>query len=181
MKKISLSFAGGVRTLVAGMLALGLAALLTACPGVVSLGHFGVDVIATNSERCDDGMKVVVEGIGEDWEWGETLFNNLGDNIRERGQNWVWAEPGKIAMIFWDVPVGTPASENPEGKQLTIKAYCMRKNADPGLSERAFKLSDYIAVRGGNKVLEMDLQVIDRGKDPDYTVTAPGLTIEEEE
>jgi len=161
-----------------GILALVLAGLLTACPGgVVSWGIVNIDINATNTNRCDDGVKVVVEGIQPEWEFGEAL---LSDNVRESGPNWVWIKPGQWGAITWDVFINSPAVKQPEGKEITVKAYCMRTSAQPGLSQRTLALADYIVRRGmpAYNVLEMHVQVRDSGSDPDYTVTPPGLTIE---
>ena len=157
---------------------------LTACPGLNSLSHGVVDVgaNATNTDRCDDGVKVVVEGIQEEWEFrGPTYSDTSG--FRAKGPNWIWVEPGHWHSIQWEVPLSAPASENPEGKQITVKAYCMRKEAEPGLSERSFALSDYIKQVGLPRynVLNMDITVSDSGTDPSYTVTPPGLTIGDHE
>ncbi|WP_457637829.1 hypothetical protein [Oceanithermus sp.] len=167
-----------LRILLLATLALGLAGLLTACPGVVSFGVMDIHVSPSSTSRCDDGIKVVVEGIQEDWEFGDPLF--VDSNTKASGPNWVWVEPGKEGSIMWAVRADTPAAKHPQGKQLTIKAYCMRKNAEPGLSQRTFDLEDYVKVRGGRYVLEFDKAVGDCGGDPDYTVTPPGLHIEDE-
>jgi len=161
-----------------GILALVLAGLLTACPGgVLAWGRVVIDIDATNTNRCDDGVKVVVEGIQTEWEFGEAL---LSDNVRESGPNWVWIEPGYAGSLQWKPPLDSPAVKQPEGKEITIKAYCMRTAAQPGLSQRTLALADYIVRRGmpAYNVLEMDVRVRDSGSDPDYTVTPPGLTIE---
>jgi len=166
--------------LVLGLVLVGLALGLTACPGLNSLayGIVGIDIDATNTDRCDDGMKVVVEGIQPEWEFGEALFS---DNVRESGPNWVWIEPGQWGAIQWQVSLDSLAVKQPEGKEITVKAYCMRTSDDPGLSQRSIALADYIVQRGlpAYNVLEMDLYVRDSGSDPDYTVTPPGLTIDD--
>jgi len=164
-----------------GLLALlaGLALALTACPGVESLG--GLDIaIDARSDRCDDGVKVVVEGIQEEWGFGEMTF---GDNVRDHGPNWIWVEPGMWGSMLWDVPVSSPATTQPEGKQITVKAYCMRTSGEPGLSQRDFPLSDHIKRIGlpAYNVLSMVLYVRDGGSDPDYTVAPPGLTITDQQ
>lgn len=166
-----------LRVLLLATLALGLAGLLTACPGVVSFGEVFVS-IASGPSRCDDGIKVMVEGIQEDWEFGDPLFDS---NTKASGPNWVWVEAGKEGGISWDVPADSPAAKNPQGKQLTIKAYCMRKDAEPGLSQRTFGLEDYVEVIGGRYFLKFDKAVADCGGDPSYTVTSPGLHIENED
>ena len=159
---------------------------LTACPGLNSLSYGVVDVgaNATNTDRCDDGVKVVVEGIQEEWGFPtEPYYGDAGGDLRAKGPNWVWVEPGHWSGFHWDVPVGSPATKQPEGKQITVKAYCMRKEAEPGLSERSFALSDYIKQVGLPRynVLQMYITVSDSGTDPSYTVTPPGLTIEDHE
>jgi len=166
-----------LRVLLFTTLALGLAGLLTACPGVVSFEPVSVGVFPSDTSRCDDGIKVVVEGIQEDWEFGEPLFDS---NTKASGSNWVWVESGKEGGISWGVPADSPAAKNPQGKQLTIKAYCMRQNAEPGLSQRSFDLEGYVEVRGGRYFLKFDKAVADCGDDPSYTVTPPGLHIEDE-
>ena len=162
-----------------GLVLVGLAVGLTACPGLNSLvyGKVLIEVDATNTDRCDDGMKVVVEGIQPEWDFGEALFS---DNVRESGPNWVWIEPGQWGAIKWQVPIDSPAVKQPEGKEITVKAYCMRADSEPGLSQRIFALADYIVRRGlpANNVLEMYVRVHDSGSDPSYTLTPPGLTIE---
>ena len=174
---------GFLRSAVLALLGLGLAVALTACPGgVVSLGGLLVEVNATNTDRCDDGMKVVVEGIQEEWGLDGPVYPGKGtEELRALGPNWIWVEPGHADGSYWEVPVNSPASKNPEGKQITVKAYCMRKDAEPGLSQRTFALADYMVTRGSNRILEMELTVRDSGSDPDYTVTPPGLTIEDHE
>jgi len=161
-----------------GILALVLAGLLTACPGgVLSWGVVNIEIDATNTDRCDDGVKVVVEGIQTEWEFVEV---HLSNNVRESGPNWVWIEPGYMGSIDWDVPLDSPAVKQPEGKEITVKAYCMRTAEQPGMSQRTLALADYIVRRGmpAYNVLEMYVRVHDSGSDPDYTVTPPGLTIE---
>ena len=161
------------------MLAIALAAGLTGCPGInsVTYGYLGIDVNAINSNRCNDGIKVAVEGIDEGW---NLLGPTFGDGVRAKGDNWVWIEPGQTGGISWDVSVGSPSTTQPEGKRITVKAYCMRADSEPGLSQRTLALADYIVQRGlpAYNVLEMNLQVYDSGSDPDYTLTPPGLTIE---
>jgi len=102
-------------------------------------------------------------------------------SIRETGPDWVWAEPGHWGSIRWHAPISSPAVKQPEGKEITVKAYCMRTSGEPGLSQRSIALSDYIVQRGlpAYNVLEMGLYVRDSGSDPEYTVTPPGLTIED--
>ncbi len=141
------------------------------------LGGILVDIDARETARCDDGIKVVVEGIQEDWEFGEII---LGSNIRDSGSNWAWVEPGRWGTIQWDVSSLSPAVKHPQGKQVTIKAYCMRKNAEPGLSQLILNLEDYIVIRSCHNVLELSKVIADCGGDPDYTVTPPGLHIEDE-
>jgi len=163
------------------LLGLGLAVALTACPGgVVSLGVLDVGADATNTDRCDDGVKVVVEGIQEEWGFRGPSYSDTS-GFRAKGPNWIWVEPGHWHSIQWEVFVNAPASKNPEGKQITVKAYCMRKDAEPGLSQRTFALADYMVTRGSNRILEMELTVRDSGSDPSYTVTPPGLSIEDHE
>ena len=166
-----------LRVLLSTTLALGLAGLLTACPGAVSFGNVYVG-IAPQSTRCDDGIKVVVEDIQEDWEFGEPHFDS---NTKASGPNWVWVKPGKEGSILWAVRADTPAAKNPQGKQLTVKAYCMRKNAEPGLSQRSFDLEEYVEIVGGRYVLKFDKAVADCGGDPSYTVTPPGLHIDNQD
>jgi len=138
------------------------------------LGGLSLDIDARNTARCDDGIKVVVEGIQEDWEFGEPY---IGDNARDSGPNWVWVEPGYWGTLQWDVGSLSPAVNQPQGKLITVKACCMRQNGEPGLSQREFELKDYVQT-ACNNVLKMSVQVHDSGADPVYTVTPPGLTIE---
>jgi len=148
---------------------------------VVSLGVLDVGANATDTDRCDDGIKVVVEGIQEEWGFSEPIYGDTGNDLRAQGPNWVWVEPGHAGGIKWEVPLSAPATKSPEGKQITIKAYCMRKEAEPGLSQRSFALVNYMVKRGFNKLLEMELTVRDSGTDPPYVVTTPGLAIEDHE
>lgn len=138
------------------------------------LGGLSLDIDARNTARCDDGIKVVVEGIQEDWEFGELI---LGSNIRDSGSNWAWVEPGRWGTLQWDVGSLSPAVKQPQGKNITVKAYCMRQNAEPGLSQREYELENYVQTTCNN-VLKMRVQVHDSGTDPDYTITPPGPTIE---
>jgi len=134
-----------------------------------------IRIDARETARCDDGIKVVVEGIQEDWEFGEPF---VGMDARDSGPNWVWVEPGHTGVLQWDVGSSiSPAVKQPQGKLITVKAYCMRQNAEPGLSQREFELKDYVQT-ACNNVLKMRVQVHDSGADPIYTVTPPGLTIE---
>jgi hypothetical protein len=151
---------------------------LSACPGMAPFpGVLGVYIHPIGSERCDDGVKVVLEGIEESW---DLIGPYLGGGVRNQGDYWIWVEPDVESQMSWDVPPNSPAAKQPEGKQITVKAYCMRTDAPPGLSERSFALSDFIVVRGlvRRNSLEMRLDVSDSGSDPDYTVTPPGLVIE---
>jgi len=141
-------------------------------------GIFFLHVNAKKTPRCDDGIKVVVEGIQEDWGFGTSFFY---DDARDGGSNWVWVEPGHTGVLQWGVGSLSPAVKDPRGKQVTIKAYCMRKNAEPGLSQLILNLEDYIVVRSCRNVLELSKVVADCGGDPSYTVTAPGLHIENED
>ena len=154
------------------------AGLLTSCPGGAAVGIGGVLIdIDARSSRCDDGVKVVVEGIQEEWEFGEPLF---GSNTRDHGPNWVWVEPGKVSLMQWNVPVSSPSTTQPEGKRITVKAYCMRSSGEPGLSQRDLALSDFVDLVGwpvAYNILEIAQEVGDSGADPDYTVTPPGLVI----
>jgi len=168
----------GKNILALGLL-ISLAFTLSACPEVVSWGAVFIEVKATDTTRCDDGIKVVVEGIQEDWGLNGPLYE---EHIRDKGPNWVWVEPGQWGGIRWDVFVNAQASRNPQGKEITVKAYCMRTGgAEPGLSQRRFAIADYIVQRGKNNLLKLTIQVYDSGSDPNYTVTPPGLTIEVEE
>ncbi len=143
-----------------------LVAGLSGCPGLnsVAYGVVGIDIDA-RSDRCDDGVKVVVEGIQEEWAFGEMV---PGSNLRDHGSNWVWVEPGKWSSMSWDVPVSSPSTTQPEGKQITVKAYCMRTSGEPGLSRRDFPLSDHIKRIGlpAYNLLSMVLYVRDGGSDP---------------
>ena len=141
-------------------------------------GVLSIHINAMETDRCDDGIKVVVEGIQEDWEFGEPY---IGDYARDSGANWVWVEPGHWGRIFWDVSTRSPAVKDPRGKQVTVKAYCMRKNAEPGLSQRTFRLEDYVQKTSCYDSLEFFKVIADCGGDPSYTVTSPGLHIENED
>ncbi len=119
-----------------------LVAVLSGCPGLNSVAYGGVSIsIDARSDRCDDGVKVAVGGIQEEWGFRDMAFS---DDLRDRGPNWVWVEPGQGSMMQWEVPVSSPATTRPEGKQITIKAYCMRTSGESGLSRRDFPLSDHI-------------------------------------
>jgi len=138
---------------------------------------FYIHINAQNTGRCDDGIKVVVEGIQENWEFGELIF---GSNIRDSGSNWAWVESGQAGSIRWHVPHLSPVVKHPQGKLVTIKAYCMRKNAEPGLSQRTFHLEDYVQKTSCYNLLKFYKVIADCGGDPSYTVTSPGLHIENE-
>jgi len=142
------------------------------------LGGLVLDIVATETARCDDGIKVVVEGIQEDWGFGTSFFFG---NTRDGGSNWVWVEPGHTGVLQWDVSTRSPAVKDPREKQLTVKAYCMRKNAEPGLSQRTFRLEDYVQKTSCYDSLEFSKVIADCGGDPSYTVTSPGLHIENED
>ncbi|GEM_PF-3260644 len=148
-----------------------LAGLLTACPQVV-VGSIQLAVDATRTDRCDDGIKAVLEiKEGALADIDHTVPET--DLIYGAGNYWVWVKPGK----YYDISFQTTRAfdQNARNETFTVKAYCMRKNADPGLSERTFDAGMFLIEAG---VVATEIKVSDTGTDPDYTVTSPGLTID---
>ncbi|GEM90521.1 hypothetical protein [Oceanithermus desulfurans] len=148
-----------------------LAGLLTACPQVV-VGWIDLTANAINSDRCDDGIKAVIEVeegslIAHPIDPGET------EEIYGAGAYWVWVKPGHVYTIRFQTTRAFDA--NAANETLTVKAYCMRKNTEPGLSERTFDADLFLTEAG---VVDTKITVWDTGTDSDYTVTSPGLMID---
>ena len=88
------------------VLAAGLALGLSACPGMAPFpGVLGIYIHPVGSERCDDGVKVVVEGIEESW---DLIGPYLGGGVRDQGDYWIWVEPDVESQMSWDVPRTLP-------------------------------------------------------------------------
>ena len=154
------------------LLALGLLLLmgLTACPQVV-VGWIDLDVNARTPSRCDNGIKVVLEIkegaiVDLDYSIAET------DLIYGSGNYWVWVKPGKRFEALFETT--RAFDQNAENETFTVKAYCIRKNADSGMSERTFDAGMFLTKAG---VVSALIEVSDSGADPDYTVTPPGMVI----
>jgi len=159
------------RSWVLGMLALLLAGLLTSCPRVV-VGWIDLTANATNSARCDDGIKAVIEV-----EEGSLIAdpNDLGetDAVYGAGAYWVWVKPRRRYTVGFQTTRAFNA--NAANKSFTVKAYCMRKNADPGMSERTFNADMFLTEAG---VVDTMITAWDTGVDSEYTVTPPGPMID---
>jgi len=148
-----------------------LAGLLTACPQAV-VGSIALVANARGATRCDDGIKVkleIKEGalITDPYEPGET------DEIYGAGAYWAWVKPEQRFSLHFATT--RAFDQNARNETFTVKAYCMRKNAEPGLSERTFDAGMFLIEAG---VVATEIMVSDTGTDPDYTVTSPGLTID---
>jgi len=144
---------------------------LTACPQVV-VGSIDLVADARDVTRCDDGIKAVLEIkegaiITAPFDSGET------DEIYGAGSYWVWVKPGHTFQI----PFQTTRAfdKNAENESFTVKAYCMRKDAEPGVSERTFDAGMFLTEAG---VVSAMVTAWDAGTDPDYTVIPPGPTID---
>ncbi len=135
---------------------MGLAGLLAGCPSKAP-GFLNVEVRATNTDRCDDGIKVEV---------------SLDTSAFSRGpeKNWIWLKDGQIGGLMWmDDPYDNQLPSGP----ITITAWCMRTGGQaPGKSVREFNLGDYVKNRG---VVSTTFVIRDMSTDPD-TVSYPGYT-----
>jgi len=161
---------------IAALLALGtvLMGVLTACPGGVVVGGIGIEVDARNTQRCDDGIKAVLEI--EDGALYETGYpSDLSPDIYGIGDHWIWVKPGKAFLYQWQT---TRAFDNNAANEtFRVKAYCMRTQGEPGSSEREFNAGDFVIKAGVVSVL---ITARDTGSDPGYTVSSPGVEINAE-
>ncbi len=134
-----------------------LAGLLAGCPSKAP-GSLNIEVHATNTDRCDDGIKVEVE-------LDASAFSLVPE------QNWAWVRPGKVGGLMWmDSAYDNKLPQGP----ITITAWCMRTGGQtPGKSVRVFNLDNYEASWGG--VLDAGFVVRDMSADPD-TTSYPGYT-----
>ncbi len=159
---------------IAALLALGavLTGLLTACPGGVVVGAIDIEVDASDTQRCDDGIKAVLEI--EDGAIIDAAYNSgPTPYIYGMGSYWFWVKPGKIYQIPWQT---TRAFDNNAANEtFKVKAYCMRTQGEPGLSEREFNAGDFVTEAG---VVLAPIIIEDAGTDPSYTVSPPGVLIE---
>ncbi len=139
-----------------GLALIGLMGLLTGCPSKAP-GFLNVEVHATNTNRCDDGIKVEVE-------LDASAFSRAPE------QNWVWVGPGQVGGLMWmDSAYDNKLPQGP----ITITAWCMRTGGQaPGKSVREFNLGDYVESRG---VVNTTFVIRDMSNDPD-TVSYPGYT-----
>jgi len=137
-------------------------------------GYIGLFVNATNTARCDDGIKVELVGVQEGWlRPGDELGED--SHLYGEGSYWIWVKPGKQSGTGW-MTLDT-LNKDPAGKTITVRASCMRTGgAEPGVSERAFDAGDLTAFGGG--IVDKSFEIFDSGTDPNYTVTPPGVTIE---
>ncbi len=152
--------------------------ILSGCPFKNSPppGYIRLFVDSSNTARCSDGIKAELVGIQEGW-LGPGYEHGEDDYTYGEGNYWTWVKPGKISTPMWRTLDGL--NKNPTGKTITVRAYCMRTGgAEPGVSERSFDAGDLTAFGGG--VVSRRFIVYDSGSDPDYTVTPPGLTIEDQ-
>lgn len=154
-----------LRAAVLGLLAFG----LTACPQTKAPGSLGIGIYATNTERCDDGLKVEVEFNTSGLSDGPAASVSEDENVYGGGANWLWVKPGKVGWMRW---VDDPYDRVVPGGTLRITAWCMRVGDDPGMSNRSFSLADYIEPSG---VIATDFMVRDMSADPD-TSAYPGYT-----
>ena len=143
--------------LLTGLVLLGLAGLLAGCPSKAP-GFLNVEVHVTNTERCNDGIKVEAE---------------LDTSAFSRGpeKNWIWLKDGQIGGLMW---MDDPYDNQVPGGPIKITAWCMRTGGQaPGKSVRVFNLDDYEAPWGG--VLDATFVIRDMSADPD-TAAYPGYT-----
>jgi len=147
---------------------------LTGCPFLSSPapGSISLEVSATNSDRCSDGIKAELVGVQEGWlRPGDTYQED--EAVYGAGNYWVWVKKGHIFMADWRTLDGL--NNNPEGKLIVVRAYCMRsEGVEPGVSERAFNAGGFRTPGG---VVDILITVTDTGSDPGYTITPPGMTI----
>jgi len=136
-----------------GLALVGLAGLLAGCPSKAP-GFLTVEVHATNTERCDDGIKVEAE---------------LDTSAFSRGpeKNWIWLKDGQIGGLMW---MDDPYDNQVPGGPIKITAWCMRTGGQtPGKSVRVFNLDDYEAPWG---VLSARFVIRDMSADPDTAAYA---------
>ncbi len=144
---------------------------LTACPQVV-VGSIALVADARGATRCDDGIKIALEIkdgsiVDDNYVSGET------DTIYGTGDYWVWVKPGhSFTAVFQTTRA---FDQNAQNETFTVKAYCMRKNAEPGMSERTFNAEMFLTEAG---VVDTMITAWDTGVDSDYTVTPPGPMID---
>ena len=114
-----------------GALLLLVAGLLTGCPSK-ALGSLGVGIYATNTERCDDGIKVEVEFNASGLSDGLASYVPEEENVYGGGANWVWVKPGKTAGWAGST-IPTTADSTLPGGPVTVSAWCMRTSGQsPG-------------------------------------------------
>jgi len=162
---------------IAAFLAIGatLVGLLTACPGGVVVGAIDIEVDASNTQRCDNGIKAVLEIAGGSiidgaYNSGPTPY------IYGMGSYWFWVKPGKSYQVGWQTT--RAFDSNAANETFKVKAYCMRTQGEPGLSEREFNAGDFVTEAG---VVLAPIIIKDEGTDPSYTVSTPGVQIEVQE
>ncbi len=142
---------------------------LTACPSKAP-GHLGVRIFATNTDRCDDGIKVEVEFGASGLSDGPADHVPEDENVYGGGSNWLWVKPGKTGGLGWN---DDPYDRILPGGPVTITAWCMRTGGQtPGKSVREFNLDDYRKPYG---ILMAVFIVRDMSADPD-TANYPGYT-----
>lgn len=140
---------------------------LTACPQTKAPGSLGFGIYATNTERCDDGIKVQVEFNTYGLSKGPAANVPEDKNVYGGGADWLWVKPGKVGWMRW---TDDPYDRAVPGGALRITAWCMRVGKESGRSERIFSLDSYVM---SNHVLGAIFVVRDMSADPD-TTSYPG-------
>jgi len=142
------------------------AGLLTGCPSKAP-GFLMIEIYATNTDRCDDGIKVEVEFNTDGLTQGPPNSIPEDEYVYGGGSNWLWVKPGKMAWIGWtDDPYDHVLPSDP----IIITAWCMRTGGQaPGKSVREFNLGDYVKNRG---VVSTTFVIRDMSADPDTAAYA---------
>jgi len=156
-----------LRALAGLVLIIVLAGLLAGCPSKAP-GHLRIEIRATNTDRCDNGIKVEVDLNTAGLSQGPPESIPESEYVYGGGSNWLWVKPGKVAYIGWiDDPYDRILPSGP----LAITAWCMRTGGQaPGKSERTFDLNKYIW--NSTHVLVATFTIRDMSADPDTSTYA---------
>ena len=151
----------------AGLALIVLAGLLAGCPSKAP-GHLRIEIRATNTDRCDNGIKVEVDLNTAGLSQGPPESIPESEYVYGGGSNWLWVKPGKVAYIGW---IDDPYDGVLPGGPIAITAWCMRTGGrSPGESVRMFNLDDYEASWGG--IIDAGFVVRDMSADPDTSTYA---------
>jgi len=159
-----------ISRVILGLVFIGLAGMLAGCPSKAP-GHLRNEIRATNTDRCDDGIKVEVDLNTVGLSQGPPESIPESEYVYGGGSNWLWVKPGKVAYIGW---IDDPYDGVLPGGPITITAWCMRTGGQAaGKSVRVFNLDDYEAPWGG--IVDAGFVIRDMSADPD-TSTYTGYT-----